>query len=166
MHLGSFFKPTPHFIYSILSFRVRHTCTHPHTHTTLKPMSKTGRRLGRDPNHPTRPAGTLVRKTRYSIISRRKWPGKHIIQSYPCQDMTRKTHHPIGPRRVPTRKTQTQSRDSSTPDPTSSQKTPTHTKNWLAGHTVWKSVISQVSTHKLVNYNFSSFNVNISSLTS
>ena len=53
-------------------------------------MYKTGRRLGRETNHPTRPTGTLVRKTHHPItpagsdqgntssnhIPLRIWPGK------------------------------------------------------------------------------------------
>ena len=62
------FIPTPLFVSNFNLFKGRYTRTHAHTHTSLHPMYKTGQRLGRDPNHPTRAAGTLVRKPHHLII--------------------------------------------------------------------------------------------------
>ena len=62
------FIPTPLFISNFYPFKGRYARTHAHTHTTLKLMSKTGRRLGRELYHPTRPAGTLVRYPHHLIV--------------------------------------------------------------------------------------------------
>ena len=75
VHLDSFYTYTFHsfpifsFLTTFITVRGRYTRTHPHN--TASPMSKTGRRLGRETNHPTRPAGTLVRETHHPIISRK-----------------------------------------------------------------------------------------------
>ena len=121
VHLDSFYTYTfPSFpIFSFLTtFIFLRVGTHTHPRNTASPMSKTGRRLGRETNHPTRPAGTLVRETHHPIISRKIWPGKHISSNRTTSGTDQGN-------------TQTQSRDSSTPVPTSSIKT-TH-KHWKTG---------------------------------
>ena len=112
-----------------------------HTHTTLKTMSKTGRRLGRELYHPTRPAGTLVRYPHHPIISLPRYDQVSKSSNWTTSG-TDQGNNTVARLIYPW------------PD-LKVKNTYTHRKLARRPHSLKISIFSKETTHKLFNFNLS-----------